>query len=79
MTEMMRYYNPRWLAWCGFASCIVHSITMPMFGFIMSKYVFIFALPLDTQAEIDAFRHERNVWSWAFVGLVIGFGLASFF
>lgn len=49
-----------------------------MFGFILSQYVFVLDMPVDTEAEKDDFSHERNVWTWAFIGLVFGIGLSSF-
>jgi hypothetical protein len=39
--EIMRYYTPRWLAVVGLISSIFASAQLPMFGFILSKMVFV--------------------------------------
>ena len=49
-----------------------------MFGYILSRYVFVLDMPLDTDEHIEDFEHERDVWTWAFVGLVFGIGLSTF-
>ena len=78
LKEMMQYYTPRWLAWCGFFASVASAFQLPMFGFILSQFVFVLALPITTSEERAYFEHERNVWTWAFIGLVIGIGLSSF-
>lgn len=78
LKEMMRYYTPRWMAVVGILASVVSAFQLPMFGYILSQYVFVLALPIDTPDEIKEFSHQRDVWTWAFVGLVLGIGLSSF-
>ena len=49
-----------------------------MFGYILSQYVFVLAMPVDTAEDKKAYEHERDIWTWAFIGLVFGIGLSSF-
>ena len=35
-------------------------------------------MPLDPPDDRAAYEHERDIWTWAFVGLVFGIGLSSF-
>lgn len=69
----MKYYSPAWMAIVGFLSSIVASLQLPLFGFILSRYVFVLAL--DPQSE--EFRSEANKWALIFFGLCIGIGLSS--
>ena len=36
LSEMMRYYQPKWLAYVGFIASIMSAFQLPMFGFILS-------------------------------------------
>lgn len=74
----MKYYTPRWMAWVGMLASLASAFQLPMFGFILAKYVFVLALPIETEQEKQDFSHQRNVWTWAFIGLVIGIGLSTF-
>ena len=47
LTEMMRYYTPKWMAWAGLAASVASAFQLPMFGYILSQYVFVLALPRD--------------------------------
>ena len=48
LSEMMRYYTPQWMAVAGFVASVVCAFTLPMFGYILSQYVFVLALPVET-------------------------------
>ena len=48
LSEMMRYYTPQWMAVAGFLASVVCAFTLPMFGYILSQYVFVLALPVAT-------------------------------
>ena len=48
LKEMMQYYTPRWMAVAGFAASFVSAFQLPMFGYILSQYVFVLAEPVDT-------------------------------
>ena len=78
LKEMMRYYTPKWMAVVGFLASIASAFQLPMFGFILSQYVFVLAMKIDTPEERASFEHERDVWTLAFIGLVCGIGLSSF-
>lgn len=75
---MMEYYEPMWMAWVGVLASLFASLSLPLFGFVLSKYIFLIALPIDTQSEIDTFTDERNFWSIIFLILVICIGLSTF-
>jgi ATP-binding cassette subfamily B (MDR/TAP) protein 1 len=51
LAEMMQYYTPRWMAYVGIFASIASAFQLPMFGFILSQYVFVLAMPLTTAAE----------------------------
>lgn len=40
-SEIMNYYQPKWLAIVGFIASIFAAFSLPMFGFVLSKYVFL--------------------------------------
>lgn len=56
ISEIMGYQNPKWMAWVGFGASIAASFQLPMFGFILSKYVFALALPFDTPENLEVYR-----------------------
>jgi len=35
-------------------------------------------MPVDTEVDKASFEHERDVWTFAFIGLVFGIGFSSF-
>ena len=78
LREMMKYYTPRWMAFVGLLASIASAFQLPMFGFILAQYVFVLAMPVKTPEDRASFEHERDIWTWAFVGLVCGIGLSSF-
>ena len=56
LKEMMQYYTPRWMAVTGFFASMLTAFNLPMFGFILSQYVEVLALPVDTDAEVEYFK-----------------------
>lgn len=78
LQEMMRYYTPRWMAVVGLLASIASAFQLPMFGFILSQYVFVLAMQHDTPQERQDFETQRDIWTWAFIGLVFGIGLSTF-
>ena len=46
--EMMKYYSPMWMAYGGLFASFIASLSLPLFGFVLSRYVFLIALPIDT-------------------------------
>ena len=66
------------MAIVGFIASVCTAFNLPMFGFILARYVSVLALPVTTDEEIDIYQHERNKWTWAFAGLVIAIGLSTF-
>ena len=46
--EMMNYYQPMWMAYVGVFASLWASLSLPLFGFVLSKYIFVIALPIDT-------------------------------
>ena len=49
-----------------------------MFGYILSQYVFVLSNKVDTPEEREYYEEQRNTWTYAFIGLVIGIGISSF-
>lgn len=37
----MEYYKPTWLAVAGFTASVFASLSLPLFGFVLSKYIFV--------------------------------------
>ena len=67
------------MAGVGFLCSVLTAVNLPMFGFILSKYVAVLALPIETEADLDYFREQRSTWTWAFAFLVVGIGMSTFF
>lgn len=78
LKEMMSYYTPKYMAVIGFLASVAAAFQLPLFGYILSQYVFVLALPIETADQRAEFEHRRDIWTWAFVGLVFGIGLSSF-
>lgn len=57
LKEMMQYYTPKWMAVVGIFASIASAFQLPMFGYILSQYVFVLALPLTTDAERNEYNH----------------------
>ena len=77
MTEMMRMYNPSWMAWVGLLASFIHAFSLPMFGFVLSQYIFVLDLPLNTEADIEFFQEQRNYWAAIFIGIIFGIGFSA--
>lgn len=45
------------MAVVGIFASIASAFQLPMFGYILSQYVFVLALPLDTAAERADYNH----------------------
>jgi len=57
LKEMMQYYTPMWMAYVGILASVASAFQLPMFGYILSQYVFVLALPIDTPQERADFEH----------------------
>ena len=80
-SEMMEYYNPKWYAVIGFIASIFASMRLPLFGFVLSKFIFILAIPSEnnySQESLEDFVHKRNIWTGVFVALCVGIGLSTY-
>ena len=40
----MRYYSPKWVAVVGMIASIIAAFSLPLFGYILSNYVFVLSL-----------------------------------
>ena len=47
-SEMMQLYQPKWLAVVGSIASVFASLQLPLFGFVLSQYIFLLALPVQT-------------------------------
>ena len=74
MRRIMSYYSPKWVAALAiFCSC-VNSVASPLFGFILSKLLFVMMMP-----ESPKFEDDRNFWCGMFLVLAFVIGIFSFF
>lgn len=39
--EIMEFYKPTWLAIGGFIASVFASLSLPLFGFVLSMYIFV--------------------------------------
>lgn len=74
----MRYYSPKWVAVVGMIASIVAAFSLPLFGYILSNYVFILSLDTTEGPDLEYYEYERDKWTWAFIGLVFGIGISAF-
>lgn len=74
----MQDYSPMWMAVVGSIASVFASLQLPLFGYILSQYVFVLDLPVNTDAEKAEFKSQRDMWTLIFVGLCIGIGLSSY-
>jgi hypothetical protein len=49
--EIMKYYNPFWYAVAGFCASVIASLNLPLFGFALSEFIFVLALPIETDQD----------------------------
>ena len=54
-SEIMKLYEPKWMAWMGVAASIVTSFSLPGFGFVLSQYTFVLAMDHNTEEEKEAY------------------------
>lgn len=55
--EIMEYYKPTWLATAGFTASVFASLSLPMFGFVLSKYIFVLSMFGDKGVTTQEFAH----------------------
>lgn len=48
LSEIMRYYTPKWMAVIGIFASIASAFQLPMFGYCLSQYVFVLAIDVNT-------------------------------
>ena len=69
----MTYYEPKSMAIVGMLSSCGASLMMPLFGYVLSQFIFII---LGSDAE--DFRSKRDTWSVIFALLCLGIGVSTF-
>ena len=74
----MRYYSPKWVAVVGMIASIIAAFSLPLFGYILSNYVFVLSLNHTKPEDLEYYDSERDKWTWAFIGLVFGIGISAF-
>jgi ABC-type multidrug transport system fused ATPase/permease subunit len=76
-SEIMEYYKPTWLAVAGFVASVFASLSLPLFGFVLSKYIFVLS---DYKAVGDNSKTEqdRNDWTLVFIALCFGIGIMAY-
>ena len=75
--EIMEYYKPTQLAIIGFLASVVCSLSLPLFGFVLSKYIFVLS-EYDGDKTPSNTLHQRNCWTAAFVALCIMIGSSAY-
>lgn len=78
-SEMMKYYSPKWLSYAGFLACVLGSLSLPLFGFVLSRYIFLLAKFDSPQDYPDTIYFYRNVWTGIFVAVCVGIGVNTYF
>lgn len=54
-SEIMKYYDPIMYAVGGFVASVIASLNLPMFGFVLSEYIFVLGKPIDTVEDREEF------------------------
>lgn len=70
--EIMKYMTPKYLQPIGMIASFLASLSLPMFGYILSQYMFLLA-----NASESYYREEANNWALAFMGLCLLIGLTT--
>jgi len=83
----MKDYKPTSLAVYGFIASMIASLQLPLFGLVLSKYIFILALPGDPPCPSSTgalcydqatYNYKRNMMTMYFVILCFGIGLSTY-
>ena len=75
----MYIYKPAHHAVFGFIASVFASLSLPVFGFVLSQYIFVLAMygnPMYPDLNQTIFL--RNMWTISFVALCIGIGATSY-
>ena len=76
-SEIMEYYKPTWLAVAGFVASVFASLSLPIFGFVLSKYIFVLS---DYGVKpLHVVEKDRNDWTIVFIFLCFGIGFMAYF
>ena len=70
----MSYYTPKWLAVVGLVASVGASAQLPVFGFLLSKMVFVLMEPFD---DVN-FKDDTNFWVGMFAILCCGIFIFTF-
>lgn len=76
--EIMKYYRPFWYAVAGFCASVIASLNLPLFGFVLSEFIFVLAKPIGTDEEMQEFKDARNFWTLMFLTLCICIGVSTY-
>ena len=50
--EIMKYYKPFWYAVAGFCASVIASLNLPLFGFVLSEFIFVLGKQIGTEEEM---------------------------
>lgn len=64
----MAYYKPKYLAVIGVIASVLISLSLPMFGYILSRMVFTL---MKKYPNMDEYIAAKNEWIMYFVILVV--------
>ena len=74
----MKYYNPTWPAIAGFIASVFASLSLPLFGFVLSQYIFTLAMYGNPMYTLSQITYLRNFWTVAFVLLCFLIGISTY-
>jgi hypothetical protein len=68
--RIMSYYSPKSIGVLAFFISLINSAGMPVFGFLLSKILFVLMNPTSS-----TFNHDRNFWCGMLLILTVGMSI----
>jgi ATP-binding cassette subfamily B (MDR/TAP) protein 1 len=69
----MQDYAPKKLAVIGFIASIAASMQLPIFGYVLSQFIFVLL-----ENNPVSFKRQRDLWTLVFVLLCLGIGISAY-
>jgi hypothetical protein len=67
MSRIMSYYDPKYVAVLSFLISLINSAAFPIFGYILSKILFVMMDPTS-----KTYTYDSNFWCGMFLILTFG-------
>jgi len=74
----MAIYKPAQYAVIGFIASVFASLSLPVFGFVLSQYIFVLAMYGNPDMDLNETIYLRNMWTISFVALCVGIGITTY-